>query len=173
MKKYLSVIPLVLLVCFVVGCQKAAEEPAGEMKAEQEESQEAVDLAQVRLMIEEANKNFGEAVRSGDASALASLYTEDARLLPPNSEMITGKDGIEAFWGGGLQMGIKDAILTTVDLFGMADLVCEIGNYNLTIQLEGQDPMADNGKYIVIWKKADDGTWKLHVDIWNTSLPAQ
>jgi hypothetical protein len=28
----------------------------------------------------------------------------------------------------------------------------------------------DKGKYIVIWKK-EDGTWKLHRDIWTTSVP--
>jgi uncharacterized protein (TIGR02246 family) len=144
-------------------------------KGTQEEAvqEEVMDLAQVRQSIEGANVKFGEAVRMGDAAALAGLYTDDARLLPPNSEMIAGKDGIEAFWGGGLQMGIKDAVLTTVDVLGMGDMVCEIGKYNLTIQPEGQDAFEDSGKYLVIWKKAADGTWKLHVDIWNTSLPAQ
>jgi ketosteroid isomerase-like protein len=23
------------------------------------------------------------------------------------------------------------------------------------------------GKYIVVWKKGEDGTWRLHRDIWN------
>ncbi len=165
MKKLLVVIPLVILLCFTFGCQKG-EEVAEEAKTEQ-------DLAQVRQSIEEANVKFGEAVRSGDATTLASLYTEDARLLPPNSEMIAGREGIEAFWGGGLQMGIKDAILTTVEVFGMGDMVCEIGKYDVTIQPEEQEAIEDNGKYLVIWQKTSDGTWKLHVDIWNTSLPAK
>lgn len=26
------------------------------------------------------------------------------------------------------------------------------------------------GKYIVVWKD-DGGTWKLHLDIWNTNTP--
>jgi hypothetical protein len=30
----------------------------------------------------------------------------------------------------------------------------------------------DNGKYVVIWKQKGD-RWKLHPDIWNSSLPAQ
>ncbi len=168
MKKLLMVIPLVILLCFAFSCQQG-EEVAEEVKAEKP----VIDLAQVRQSIEEANVKFGEAVRSGDATALATLCTEDARLLPPNSEMIVGREGIEGFWGGGLQMGIKDAILTTVEVFVMGDMVCEIGKYDLTIQPEGQEAIEDNGKYLVIWKKAADGTWKLHVDIWNTSLPAQ
>jgi uncharacterized protein (TIGR02246 family) len=172
MKKILMVIPLVILMCFTFSCQKG-EEVAEYVVAEQKEPKDVMDLAQVRQLIEETNVKFGEAVRSGDATALASLYTEDAKLLPPNSEMILGREGIEAFWGGGLQMGIKDAVLTTVEVLGIGDMVCEIGRYDLTIQPEGQEAVEDSGKFLVIWKKVATDTWKLHVDIWNTSLPAQ
>ncbi len=142
-------------------------------QAEQEEPEQVMDLAQVRQSIEEANVKFGEAASSGDATALASLYTEDARLLPPNSEMIQGREGVEAFWAGGFQMGIKEIVLTTVEVMGMGDMVCEIGKAVVTIQPEGQEAIEDIGKYVVIWKKTADGTWKLHVDIWNTNLPLQ
>jgi ketosteroid isomerase-like protein len=30
-----------------------------------------------------------------------------------------------------------------------------------------------SGKYVVVWQKGGDGVWKLHVDIWNSSRPAQ
>jgi len=172
MNKLLMIIPLVFLLCFTFNCQKG-EEVAEEVKAEQEEPEEVMDLAQVRKSIEEANVNLGEAFRQGDTVALANLYTEDAWLMPPNSEMIQGKESVETFWAGAIQMGVKDAMLTTVDVIGMGDLVCEIGKYVLTIQPEGQDAIEDRGKYLVIWKQTDNGAWKLHVDIWNTSLPAQ
>jgi len=168
MKKLLTAIPLVLLLCLTFGCQKAEEAEEAVMV-----EQPVMDLAQVRQSIEEANVRFGEAARSGDAAVLASLYTEDARILPPNSEMIQGREGIEAFWGGGFQMGIKDIVLTTVEVLGMGDMVCEIGNAQVSIQPEGMDAIEDMAKYLVVWKKGVDGTWKLHVDIWNTSLPAQ
>jgi len=172
MKKLLTIIPLIILLCFTFSCQKG-EEVAEAVKPEQEEPKEVMDLAQVRQLIEEANVKFGDAVRSGDAAAIATFYTEDARLLPPNSEIIMGREGIEVFWGGGLQMGIKDAILTTVEVLDMGGMICEIGKYDITIQPEGQEAIKDNGKFVVIWKKAADGTWKLHVDIWNTSLLTQ
>lgn len=34
-----------------------------------------------------------------------------------------------------------------------------------------QGNVADRGKYLVIWNR-DGATWKLHRDIWNTSMPA-
>jgi len=171
MKKLLMIIPLVILLCFTFGCQQG-EEVAEETKAEQEEPKGVMDLAQVIQLIEEANVKFGEAVRSGDAAVLASLYTEDARLLPPNKEMIKGREGVEAHFAGGFQMGFKDIVLTTVEVMRIGDMVCEMGKADATIQPEGMDAIEDKGNYLVIWKKAADGTWKIHVDIWQSSLPA-
>ena len=132
-----------------------------------------MDLSQIHPAIEEGNAKFGESFRQGDSGAIAALYTEDAILLPPNLDMIQGKEGIEAFWSGAMQMGVKDAVLSTVNLVGMGDFVCEIGKYKLTIQPEGQEAFEDRGKYLVIWMQAAEGNWKLHIDIWNTSMPAQ
>jgi uncharacterized protein (TIGR02246 family) len=135
--------------------------------------QKETNLAQVRKAIEDGDAKFGEAVRQGDGAAIAALYTEDATLLPPDSEMIKGKTGIEAFWKGGLQMGIKDAVLTTEDVFAGGDLAYEIGRYALKIRPEGAEPVAQKGKYVVVWKRTPEGAWKLHVDIWNSVPPSQ
>jgi uncharacterized protein (TIGR02246 family) len=135
--------------------------------------EEKMDITLVRKAIENENLKFGEAVHQGDGAAIGALYTDDAAILPPNGEMIKGKAAIEAFWKGGLEMGIKEAVLTTVEVLGMGELAFEIGKYDLKIKPAGQAVIADSGKYVVLWKKQPDGAWKLHVDIWNTSLPAQ
>jgi len=137
-----------------------------------EREEEEMDIAQVRAAIEETNFKFCEAFRQGDAAAVASFYTEDATLLPPNSEMIRGRQEIEKLANTMMQMGVWDYILTIVDVFGSDDLAYEIGKYTVTIQPEGQEePIEDMGKYVVVWKLQEDGSWKLHVDIWNTSMP--
>ena len=132
------------------------------------QKKEGLDVTQIRRAIEEENGKFAEAVRQGSAAPIAALYTEDATLLPPDSDMIKGRGGIEAFWKGGLQMGIKEAVLTTVDVSGAGDLAYEIGTFVLKIQPEGKEPIEQKGKYVVVWKKAPDAGWKLHVDIWNS-----
>ncbi|MGD9346327.1 MAG: SgcJ/EcaC family oxidoreductase [Candidatus Aminicenantes bacterium] len=166
MKKLFVVIPLVFLFCLTFGCQQAEE-------VVEDVAEAAIDMVKVRQEIEAANAKFGEAVRAGDAAMLASYYTEDATLLPPNSEMIKGRAAVEAYWAGGFQMGIKDVLLTTVDVMGMGDLVCEIGTAKVSLQPEEMDAMEDMAKYLVVWKKGDDGMWRLHVDIWNSSLPVE
>jgi len=163
MKKLLF-IPLVFLLCFNFGCQKA-EEVAEEVKEEKEEQKEVVALAQERKVIAEANIKFSEIFSTGDATALASLYTEDAWLMSQTGEMFKGREGIEAFWAGAFQMGMKEVVLTTVDVMRMDDMVGEFGNADLTIKPEGQDEIKAVSKYLVIWKKAADGTWKLYADI--------
>jgi uncharacterized protein (TIGR02246 family) len=136
-------------------------------------AKEEMDVEKVRVAIEEGSLKVGEVVRQGDAAALAALYTDDATLLPPDSEMIQGKQGIEAFWSQGIKMGIKDLVLTTLDVFGSGDLAYEIGKFTLTVQPEGQEPVEQKGKYVVVWKQAADGSWKLHVDIFNYIIPTQ
>lgn len=126
----------------------------------------------VKEAIAKANMKFSEKVRSGDAEGLASLYTEDTLLLPPNSARVVGRKGTKEFWGSAFRdMGIKDASLKTEELVGSGDTYTEIGNYTLMLRPTEQEAVEDKGKYVVIWKQTDDG-WKLHRDIWNSDHPA-
>jgi len=124
----------------------------------------------IRSAIAAGNTKFMAAFQRGDAAGVAACYTDDGQLLPPNGEPMTGTDSIAAFWQGAMAMGIKDAKLETRQVEARGDLAVEIGQYTLTIQPEGADTMTDVGKYIVVWKD-DGGTWKLHLDIWNTNTP--
>ena len=106
MKKSLMILPLVLMLCLAFSCQQGRE-LAEEVKAEQEEPKEVMALTQERQAIAEANVKFGEIFSTGNASALADLYTEDAWLVSQTGEMFKGREGIETFWAGAFQMGMK------------------------------------------------------------------
>ena len=127
------------------------------------------DNDQVHDAIVAANKKFMAAFENSDDVAMAALYTADAQLLPTNSDFVSGNEAVRAFWKSVFDMGIKKAKLETVEVEGMGDTACEVGKYTLFI--EGEQ-VADSGKYVVIWKMVN-GQWKLHRDIWNTSMPAQ
>jgi uncharacterized protein (TIGR02246 family) len=104
----------------------------------------------------------------GNAARIAALYTEKAQLLPPNSDAVIGREAIQGFWQALLDMGLKEAELEVVEAEGHGDTAIEVGKYALNG--EGGQQL-DTGKYIVIWKR-EDGQWKLHRDIFNSSLPA-
>jgi ketosteroid isomerase-like protein len=127
-------------------------------------------MSEIRKKIEKANQKFGENVRKGDAKAIANLYTDGASLLPAAMKSVDGKKAIEEFWGGAIKgMGLKDAILKTVELLGSGDTYTERGEYVLKLESGGK-AMEDKGKYIVVWRNSSEG-WKLHWDIWTSSLP--
>ena len=123
----------------------------------------------VRNSIVAANEKFVAAFSRGDAAAIATLYGNDAQVLPPNNDSISGKQAIATFWQGVMNMGIKAAKLDTVAVDDSGDIACEVGMYTLLSE-GGQE--IDRGKYVVVWKQ-EAGEWKLHRDIWNSSRPAQ
>ena len=120
-----------------------------------------------RAVIAAANVEFVDAFARQDAGGMASLYTADGQLMPANSDFISGTSAIEQFWGGVMEMGIRTARLETVELDAYGETAVEVGKYALGG--EGGETL-DRGKYVVVWKK-DDGTWKLHRDIWTSSMP--
>jgi uncharacterized protein (TIGR02246 family) len=124
--------------------------------------------SEVRDAIAAANENFMDAVKSGDAAGLAVLYTENGQVLPPNGDFVTGKGAIQMFWQAVMDMGIKEAKLEIVEVEAHGDTAIEVSTF--TLHGEGGQVL-DKGKYIVIWKR-EGGQWKLHRDIFNSSMPA-
>ena len=119
--------------------------------------------------IRHVNDEFQAAFERSDAAAIARLYTSNGVLLPTGTESIQGTAGIQAFWQGALEMGIKRVKLDSKDVEELTDTAIELGNYTL---FGPNQQVLDKGKYLVVWKE-QQGRWKLHQDIWNSSLPAQ
>ena len=126
---------------------------------------------EARAGIEAANAKFSEAFARGDAKALSAMYTSDAIVFPPDSEMIRGNEAIGAFWKATRDSGVQNAALTTIDVGRSGDVAYEVGKVSLTIQPAGKQPTTAVAKYLVVWKRQTNGLWKLHRDIWN-DLPA-
>jgi uncharacterized protein (TIGR02246 family) len=129
-------------------------------------------VPEARAAIEAANAKFSEAFARGDAKALSAMYTPDAIAFPPDSEMIRGSEAIGAVWKATRDGGVESAALTTIDVGRSGDVAYEVGNVTLTIHPAGKEPTTAADKYVVVWKRQRDGSWKLHRDIWN-GLPAR
>lgn len=124
------------------------------------------NVSGIQEEIRNANDRFERFFVDRDAAGMASLYTNDGMLLPPGADVQSGKQAIQAFWQMVMDMGVKTALLETLEVEDNGEIAIEVGRYNLR-GAEGQ--VIDHGKYIVAWKK-DMGQWKLSRDIWNTSI---
>ncbi len=120
----------------------------------------------IRAEIRRADDAFEATFARGDAAALTRLYTEGAMLLPTDSNFIRGRPAIQAFWQSAMEMGVKQVALEIVELEQHDNTAVEVGRYALR---DDAGHVLDRGKYVVIWKQ-QDGEWKLHRDIWNSSV---
>lgn len=114
------------------------------------------------------NKLLGAAVVSGDAKAAGRMYTANAKLMPPNANLCRGIKAITAFWQSALDLGVRSAVLKSAEVEQLGSTAIEVGTYVLK---DGAGSLLDQGKYLVVWKK-DRGVWKLHRDIFNSSVAA-
>lgn len=120
----------------------------------------------IQKKIRTADRKFMETFSRGDSAGLADVYTVNGQLLPPGSDFVTGTTAIQAFWQGAMDLGIKTVELETVQTEEHGNTAIEIGKYILSSET---DQVLDRGKYVVIWKQVG-GQWKMHRDMWNSSL---
>lgn len=125
-------------------------------------------MQDIRDAVTTAIQTFEDAIKRGDAAAIAALYSRDATLLPPDNPMMKGADAIEAFWRSAMNMGIRGGKLETLEVEARDDLAYEMGRFELTMQPGGSESTTLTGKYVVVWK-VGGGNWRMHVDIWNTN----
>jgi len=160
-----------LLPGLLVAVTACSERSQQETAAEQMERAMDLDPAQLREAIEAVNAQAMEALRAGDAASYLALYTDDATILPPGAAMAQGLDAVREYWLASFAEGGFTLNLNTVSVDGAGQFAYEIGTWSMPIG-EGESSVVEQGKYLAVWKRGADGTWKLHADIWNTSAPA-
>ena len=118
--------------------------------------------------INETNKLFMDAFADGDAEKVAGFYTANCRFLPDNSHPVDGRANVQELLQSMMDAGVSSIELVTWEVEDCGDTAVEVGR---VVMRGGDDEILDDGKFIVIWKKEDDG-WRLHRDIVNSSLPS-
>lgn len=127
------------------------------------------DQPDIRSAIAAANSTFVERFEQGDAAGMANLYTEDGQMMPPNGDVIQGREALTLFWQGLFDAGIAAVELEIVEAESFGTTASEVSRYTL---FDANGEMLDRGKYIILWKLVD-GEWMIHRDIFNSSMPLQ
>jgi uncharacterized protein (TIGR02246 family) len=109
-----------------------------------------------------------------DPTKFAAHYTDDASVLLPNEPIITGRDNIAA----ALKPLLSDPNFalqfqsTKVDVAKSGDVGYTQGTYAMTMtDPKTKQPMTDKGKYLTVFRKQADGSWKAVSDMLNSDLP--
>jgi len=98
------------------------------------------------------------------------FYLEDARLMAPGRPPVQGSAELRTFWQSEFDQGLVTLNLNPTEIDGSGDLAYEIGTYDLMVRREARGVFQDHGKYVVVYKRLPDGSWKAAADIFNSDL---
>jgi ketosteroid isomerase-like protein len=104
---------------------------------------------------------------NADWSAWAAAhYEKDATLLPPGGPAVKGREAIARYLASFGTVTHFD--VTDEEIGGSGDVAYIAGVYDMTFQVPGQTPVRDTGKYIEVWRRQPDGSWRCHLDTFNS-----
>ncbi len=143
------------------GCAPPASEPTAETPA--------IDLESERDALMAVDKAWSESI--DDTDAFLSFFADGAHFMPFGAPLAQG-DAIRTTWEGLISMpgfGLEWQA-TSAEVAGSGDIGYTIGTFELTVEQDGT-AMLTEGKYVTVWHKQADGSWKMQVDIFNSNGP--
>jgi ketosteroid isomerase-like protein len=150
----------------------AAALPAGLLYVADPVRAQVADSAGAAASIAESAAAFSRALEGGDATAMTGQYVDDATLIPPGGRLVTGRDAILAFWTPrNPEFRTLEHSLTTDRLVVSGDVAMEVGTWRQRGQLRQEVPTESAGRYLVVWRRQPDGSWRMQFDSWTAPFP--
>ncbi len=130
------------------------------------------DVEAVTQAIRGMADRWDAGVNAGELDFLSAHYTEDAVKMPNYGPAIIGIDGIRE-WLAAEQEEFALDLADTVDEVNVAgDWAFARSSYTITLTpRSGGDPIHGVGKWMAVYKRQADGSWKTFWDMFNSSLP--
>jgi len=122
--------------------------------------------------IRKQGRDWDAAIAAKDIERIMAFFTPESHSVPNNAPAVYGLEGIRQVWQEvlslpGLVFTTQDLVIEVAD---SGDLAYVLGAANVSFEMEGQT-IASIDNYVLIYRKVD-GTWKLALDISNTTQPA-
>lgn len=133
----------------------------------------AICLAGDEQTLRDLDAQWSKAAGAKDLDKTVSYYASDAVVMPPHAAAATTKEAMRKSWSDlisipGMSISWKP---TKAEIAKSGDLAYTSGTYELTMNDASGKPITDHGKYLEVWKKQADDSWKCALDIWNSDLP--
>lgn len=131
---------------------------------------EAADVEKV----EEVFDTYASAVKDRDLEQWISLWSEDGKRLAPNAPASVGVEAIQAAVSRPFELfNCEEFKIDTDEVRILGKVAYAQGTYDFSLTPKtGGDLIQDSGKFLTILEKQGDGSWKIAIDSFNSSLPA-
>jgi uncharacterized protein (TIGR02246 family) len=113
------------------------------------------------------NSNWGVAVNKGDTTQLASLYADDAVMMPPSSEILSDRSAIKNYWDILREVGIDAYAIQTINLRIEGDQAYQTVLWEATRNAADGNVFEFKGNMSNVLERQKDGTWKIKLQSWN------
>jgi len=120
-----------------------------------------------KAAITENEKAYIGTMISQDEAVLRGVVTEDAVIMPPNESARAGVDEIVKWATSG--PGLKELTTAFDEIDGSGNVAYVRGTYSVVAAINDSTDFEGQGKFLEVWRKQDDGSWKLSRDIWNSN----
>jgi ketosteroid isomerase-like protein len=116
----------------------------------------------LRGAIEELRDTFVRHANAGEAERLvAEFYSEDASFLPPDAPPVRRRSAIRAAIQEMLDAGVGELSIETVEIDGAGEFAYHIGTFRMG------KPVPETGKFLEVYRRQPDGSWRCIADIFN------
>lgn len=123
--------------------------------------------------VEDVEAAWSRDMASKDIDKMASYWAEDAAVMMPNEPLLNGREKAKET----LKTMVADPNFalsfqpTHAEASKGGDFVYTIGTYSMTVSDKDKKPVTDKGKYLTVYKKQADGSWKAVADMINSDMP--
>ena len=149
------------LVCVcAAACGNGAAGGAAAAPAAPPASNSAADEAAIRALDSAWTKSAGDK----NVDAFTAYYATDGVLMAPGEAMLKGRDAIHAALAGMVKDPNFALTFTPDQVTPKGDLAWEIGHYTITGSNKAGKAAPSSGKYVVVWARQADGSWKVVLD---------
>src|SRR2546430_2159383 len=114
--------------------------------------------------VRQADSAWSAAASSNDVDQMLSFYDRDAAFVGTNPPTV-GLEPLRALWtkllsSPGYHLSWK---ADRVEVAASGDLAYSFGQWEQTTVVDGK-PTTSRGIYVAVWRKQENGTWKVLVD---------
>ncbi len=160
-------LPTVLVGAIVLTACAPSQAPAPAAEA-----QPAVDNPTDIAAINAQRAAFMRAYEAGDATAIGNLYAAEAVSESNNQPTLTGRDAIVNSLKSLFEQMTVKTTLTPAETRTLGNVGLDRGTYSVTVTPKaGAPPSTSEGRYMVIYVRDTDGTWRVSRDMDNALMP--
>ncbi|HEV8334514.1 MAG TPA: DUF4440 domain-containing protein [Steroidobacteraceae bacterium] len=128
---------------------------------------------EARSGIDATRNAYAAAWRAADVKQIAELYTENAFVLYPNQPAISGRSAIVDYFKGFFgEFPENEFELVSSEIVIAGSWAFDRGTYRWKGTPRSGAVVEDNGKYLVVLLRGDDGKWRVARDMDNSDRQA-